>query len=341
MIRITCPGFGASVTTHPDVYRLFFEQEKFLYELRKDQFPRWNIMTENDENDLTRPVPIHIEWEDDNKSTHYVLKYSENPDMSDHSAVFCKGRSYDLYNLKIATEYFITVQNGEEISEIHKFITKNETPRCIRCDGAQNIRDIGGYAIPGGVIRQGCIFRGGNTDTGPALTAEGAKVFADFFRTEIDLRLEKLELDYKFHGLTSIAGVNHLILPLLPYGDIFAHNLKDSTKECFEVLFDPSYYPVYFHCHAGADRTGTVAFILEAILGVSEHDLRTDYEFTSFTGAFRSYTDAENMNTLYKNFAILGGDTIHEQCERFLTDYLGIDRKKIDDFREYMSIKTN
>lgn len=41
---------------------------------------------------------------------------------------------------------------------------------------------------------------------------------------------------------------------------------------------------VYFHCHGGSDRTGTLAFLIEALLGVSESDLSKDYELTSFVG---------------------------------------------------------
>ena len=39
---------------------------------------------------------------------------------------------------------------------------------------------------------------------------------------------------------------------------------------------------IYFHCIGGADRTGTLAFLIEALLGVSENDLSKEYELTSF-----------------------------------------------------------
>ena len=41
--------------------------------------------------------------------------------------------------------------------------------------------------------------------------------------------------------------------------------------------------PVFFNCIYGADRTGTLAFILEALLGVGENQLSIDYELTSFS----------------------------------------------------------
>lgn len=40
--------------------------------------------------------------------------------------------------------------------------------------------------------------------------------------------------------------------------------------------------PVYFHCTAGADRTGTLACVLEGLLGMSQSDIDKDYELTTF-----------------------------------------------------------
>lgn len=57
-------------------------------------------------------------------------------------------------------------------------------------------------------------------------------------------------------------------------------------REIFRVLADKENYPVYFHCIAGADRTGTVAFIINGLLGVSYEDLTRDFELT--LGRYRS-----------------------------------------------------
>ena len=42
---------------------------------------------------------------------------------------------------------------------------------------------------------------------------------------------------------------------------------------------------VYFHCHGGADRTGTLAFLLEGLLGVSESDMSKDFELTTYSNS--------------------------------------------------------
>ena len=55
-------------------------------------------------------------------------------------------------------------------------------------------------------------------------------------------------------------------------------------KAIFDPLFDYviANKPTYFHCSAGADRTGVVALLCEAILGVSQSDCDKDYELSSF-----------------------------------------------------------
>ncbi|MBO7515848.1 MAG: serine hydroxymethyltransferase, partial [Lachnospiraceae bacterium] len=40
--------------------------------------------------------------------------------------------------------------------------------------------------------------------------------------------------------------------------------------------------PVYYHCQNGADRTGTMGFLIVALLGMGESDLAKDYELTTF-----------------------------------------------------------
>jgi hypothetical protein len=41
---------------------------------------------------------------------------------------------------------------------------------------------------------------------------------------------------------------------------------------------------IYIHCSHGADRTGTLAYLLEGLLGVSTEDRYEDYELTTLAG---------------------------------------------------------
>ena len=72
-----------------------------------------------------------------------------------------------------------------------------------------------------------------------------------------------------------------------------------------QFLFDAVKHnePVYFHCTAGADRTGTLACILEAILGMSQSDIDKDYELTCFSTGTGTEAAARRRNEdEYKNY---------------------------------------
>jgi len=51
--------------------------------------------------------------------------------------------------------------------------------------------------------------------------------------------------------------------------------------ELFRIFTKADNYPIDFHCIAGADRTGTLAFLLESTLGYSPEDIRRDYTYTT------------------------------------------------------------
>ena len=135
--------------------------------------------------------------------------------------------------------------------------------------------------------------------------------------------------------------------------------MRRSLKSIFEVLADERNYPVYIHCNAGADRTGTVAFLINGLLGVSEADLIRDYELTSFSSVsglrYRSeikngdFTEIGVMKNDYDNFVAFGalmnaiknnygaeGGTLSYAIENFLTDYVGVSHEDIESLKRIM-----
>ena len=74
------------------------------------------------------------------------------------------------------------------------------------------------------------------------------------------------------------------MVPLGQYDQILSSgSTKSALKRIFELLADESNYPIYYHCNAGADRTGTLTFLINGLLGVSYEDLTRDFEVTSFS----------------------------------------------------------
>jgi hypothetical protein len=113
-------------------------------------------------------------------------------------------------------------------------------------------------------------------------------------------------------------------------------------KNTVEYVFDAvkNNEPLYFHCYAGADRTGTLALILEAILGVSQTDIDIDYELTTFyfgtstdiNKRARNETDWVNLITAIN---ALTGSTFRDKVLNYLGS-LGITAKQINAFRHSM-----
>jgi len=59
----------------------------------------------------------------------------------------------------------------------------------------------------------------------------------------------------------------------------------DSVAEILAVLTDPASYPVAVHCSGGKDRTGIIAALVLALLGVSDDDIMADYALSGFGAA--------------------------------------------------------
>ena len=134
---------------------------------------------------------------------------------------------------------------------------------------------------------------------------------------------------------------------------------KRSIRSLFGVLADESNYPVYIHCNAGADRTGTIAFLINGLLGVSEADLIRDFELTSFSKVsglrYRSelkdgaFTGIGVMKNDYDNLVAFGalinaikenygaeGKPLSYAIESFLTDYIGVSHADVESVKRIM-----
>ena len=126
----------------------------------------------------------------------------------------------------------------------------------------------------------------------------------------------------------------------------------------FTYLSDASNYPIYTNCQGGADRTGTYAFLLNGLLGVSYDDLTRDFELTSFSGTPR-WRSAGNGGTFNKSDADYvdgtvtvawralydgmmeygaknGCTTLQQSIEHWFINYIGVPKSQIDSFKSIM-----
>ncbi len=93
---------------------------------------------------------------------------------------------------------------------------------------------------------------------------------------------------------------------------------RDAFWRVFALLLDRGSYPLVFHCIGGADRTGSLAWALNALLGVDEEELRRDWEATAFRNDDREFVHETRFDRLVAGFARWPGATARERVEAYV-----------------------
>lgn len=315
---------------------------------------------------------VRFSWKG-NGSVKYTLYLADNERFENAKEYVASGLENELcvYNLVPSSAYYWKVCgtfDGDESVTSH-FTTESISLRCVFVDGAVNTRDIGGYAAANGSVNYGKIYRGGNLDS---ITTAGAGALKDDLqiKTEIDLRKdgarknESLGLSYYKFDAGSYTDILDLAAwNALPAAARREFNAKYSAgiKNIFEILANEENYPVYIHCDNGADETGTVAFLINALLGVSESDLIRDFELSSFSAAagarYRSALNADKTgfadSGVMKNdktaFVAFGATidalktaygatdkSLAYAVENYLTDYVGVNHTDVEKIKKIM-----
>lgn len=248
----------------------------------------------------------------------------------------------EVENLRIGTEYRWKVtaylENGNLAAEspAELFVTHAELPRWIHAPGITNIRDLGGWLLPGDQrIRQGMIYRGSEMNSHCEITPEGRKVMLDTLGIRTDLDLRGVGEDHR--AVLDPKRVEYINLPLQPYALIAHPEYTGRYRALFRLLSMPSTYPVYIHCWGGADRAGTVAFLIGALLGMSEDNLALDYELTSLSIWGERLHTQEAYQDMLDTLALFSirGSSLYAQVEHFL-HVIGVTDEEIADIRSML-----
>ncbi len=189
--------------------------------------------------------------------------------------------------------------------------------RMIYTPSVWNVRDIGGWPCTGGRVKYGKIFRGGHfgsiTDADKATIVDWLGV-----ATDIDLRNNS-----ETGGITTSplgTGVEYFHQSLDFYANAVSTNA--SSLRTVAVLKKvmacvAANKPCYFHCMSGADRTGTVAYLLLSLLCVSQSDKDKDYELTAFSD------EADGKRFRNTNYNVTNGNGWYPLIKYFRDTYTG------------------
>ena len=358
---------GGTIDLCPDGLRQYLElvsedaQATFLYE------NRYNWMDEQS------PV---FSWSDDG-SEYYTVYFSDNAEFEDAVTLVSDDEEItDAGFFMPGKTYYWKVEGDSGFSETDIFLTLDMPIRIIEAEGVNNVRDIGGWKTGDGrTVKYGMLYRGGqlNGYAGmDAMTDKGKYVFDKILniKSELDLRRPGKD-DGGQSECWWNAEDNYLKVSLPQYscilpefegsesgGSKFKPESLEAIKNIFKFLSDENNYPIYFHCNAGADRTGTLAFLINGLLGVSYEDLTRDFETTSFTyygsrwrsniidGQFDEsgimQDDESNYVAWGKMYSLLmenyanEGENLSLAIERYLIEVCEVDKDCIDAIKDIM-----
>ncbi len=278
--------------------------------------------------DNTVPVPVEFEWTiEDNDAAGLSIWFliAEDANFKNCKPVLCSGSTISVHNLLLGKTYYwkVLAAKDEEItgtSCVFCFTAALEPPRWIQAEGLSNVRDIGGWPLGNGKrIRQGLVFRGCEMEFHHIITENGKKTLLNELniKTDLDLRGEAVG---KVSCSALGANVQFCLIPVKAYNEFLEESEKDVCRKIFKLFTNKENYPFYIHCWGGADRTGTLIFLLCAILGMSEDDLYLDYELTSLSIWGERSRHSELFQAFLQELNTYGGNTcpINQKCKKYL-----------------------
>lgn len=163
-------------------------------------------------------------------------------------------------------------------SDVYGYVKANGNRRFIELPGARNVRDLGGLTGDGGTIKYGRLIRG------EALKSSDISALSTLgIDTEYELRISASEQSGAHMANKVLAGaINYDIAVDTSSQTTNYSYTRNALKQLMLDIVDGK--NIYFHCTHGADRTGTIAYLAETLLGVSKEDRFQDYELTSLSG---------------------------------------------------------
>ncbi len=312
----------------------------------------------------------------------FLFKEVKNDDASGRGESVKGGKTFSFeeptLNLEIATRYYWKVTSNitcgkfahsricdckdkrpPTVSETGSFSTEDLAPRWIVTQGhVGNFRDLGGRRTSDGRrVKQGMIYRSrGLNDNSVDGVVKGRNRLTAYdienltetlgIRTDLDLRT-----DCEVAGMNGIsplgASVKFIHSPSAAYDGCFKKSGMEPMARNFRVFCDEANYPVLFHCIGGADRTGALAYVLNGVLGVSKHELETDWESTFYpnipgSDEVEGGKHVWNSEWHFKECLRKYGNensSLKERIELYLLD-CGVTREEIEKFRSIMLEKS-
>ncbi len=317
----------------------------------------WNKNT-----NVSQANVVRLKW----KATKapYNVYLATNSSFDEAHEYFTNANEIIVSNLRMATTYFWKVKNASGEENKTSYFSTEDTVRAMETGYVNNVRDLGGRMTSSGKrVKQGIIYRGAEMNIQSYKDENGGFHAINLRKRELDTLKNDLkigtEIDFRTDAETlsmteSPLGdeVSYYRYPIASYTGMFCKHSNGSDKPEMRDYYQKTLRllatatednAAYFHCWGGADRTGTIGFLINGLLGVSYTDLLIDFEMTTFSNNYRmrrddpdNYNYFESMvNELIANYRKSEDETISTVVERYMRECLKLTEADIT------ALKTN
>lgn len=289
-----------------------------------------------------------FKWTDSGKNSKYTVYFADNKNfnnsyivttsktsLTNEVGIFVPGKTY---------YWFVCGNNTGKCSAVDSFKVVNTPVRYITAGDVINMRDLGGQVnSDGDKVKYELVYRGAAMDEYTSHIDDTARSVFNYLgiNSEIELRGG---MQHNYTGWDENNSNVYYIKGAM-YQEILSLDAeqKSQYKSAFETMADKKNYPFYFHCSAGADRTGTFAYLLYGLLGISYDDIRPEYELTSFSAiGQRAATQHSGNQSLDETNRIMieqygdGTENLQVAVENFLSNYVGVSDTDLESIKNIM-----
>ena len=280
--------------------------ESDFYTAMRANFDNYNCSVCEGENSCNNPSSgercDHPKGYSTGTTDDLVVYTYRNNQKSEYPVTYTTSTNGVIYNMIPGETYY---WESAEDSNINGLVAVSGNRRTIYTP-IKNVRDLGGlrvsYTVDNvtttGTTKYERLYRGAQLSTSQSDADSLTKLGID---REIDLRsisegyskgqahLSKYDIDNPnaTNGFDDIIIQNYLINPV---ATSYISSVNTGNYRTFKAALKATMRSivndenVFFHCTIGSDRTGTMAYFLEGLLGVSEEDRVQDYELSFFFG---------------------------------------------------------
>ena len=292
---------------------------------------------------------LSLSWNIKENANYYVVEFAKKEDLSDANYYLTNETTVEIDDVYPGYTYHWRVNAYYDTRIVRSYTFKVYTasmPTTIYLESVGNLRDLGGIVTTDGKrIKNGVVYRGANAD-GVSDSDKSYMINDLGIKTDLDLRNKNEGLRNKIGAQNCYEADDNggFYYNNYPNGVSYPAGQQVLVKE-LKYFANKDNYPIYFHCAIGRDRTGSLALVLLALLGVSKKNICIDYELSMFatvsTSEIRGGTvtvlDLLNQLAYIYNYIYGGysGSSMKEKTENFLLE-IGLTQNEIDSIRSNM-----